>query len=540
MKNEHEKIQAELLDSKKALKSKSVEVEEVRDMLRDVGNELVEAKDQLKDSSKIDKEELTNARNEIEKLKKDNEAVVSTYRMKHVELTNKIDYLNNELTKFKASSDEQKKQLQESVNNANDIINKLKIENSNITSQFRDYNNLKNATIQKEKTIAYLEKQIKEYTEAKDKLNKEIDIQKKENIQLTNRLGLLKKENQNLHDNESKNSQSFENYLKENGKLSERLSILQEKYDTLQNLKSNSSEQNDTIKRQCEELNIKLKESNKRVISLEDELNDYTNIIQEKTRESETMRRLLADSQNDESSKYKELTDKLAYLTNEKSKLDSELALQSSRTTREIHDWKQANLELKSEMHSLRMREKELLSEIDTLNSLHDQMKRKSVANNEDSGELEKVTTNLKESLANADQKIRDLQASNVELMHLNNDVNKKLERITKNYRTISNQLNALKEGKEIPTRASRSNSAASTMSNHLAVNEPRRSPSSQNLEAATTETELEQNEKIAYIKNVLLGFLEHKEQRTQLLPVVSMLLQLDNTDERRLLQSLD
>ena len=65
----------------------------------------------------------------------------------------------------------------------------------------------------------------------------------------------------------------------------------------------------------------------------------------------------------------------------------------------------------------------------------------------------------------------------------------------------------------------------------HLPIEEIRSSSS--------LELDSEKNEKIAYIKNVLLGFLEHKEQRNQLLPVISMLLQLDSTDEKRLVISL-
>lgn len=182
----------------------------------------------------------------------------------------------------------------------------------------------------------------------------------------------------------------MENYLKENGKLSERLSILQEKYDTAQNLKSNSNEQVDSIKRQCNELNVKLKESNKRIMSLEDELNEYMNTLQEKSRECDTMRRLISDQQNEESSGRQEIENKLALLTDERNKMESELALQTSRKNREIQNWKNMNDDLKSQLNQLQFREKQLLSQIEDLNNISQTLKRSTNNDEDESGELKK------------------------------------------------------------------------------------------------------------------------------------------------------
>ncbi|CCD24607.1 Imh1p NDAI_0D02930 [Naumovozyma dairenensis CBS 421] len=539
LEEEKNNLGAELSKTKEALTAKNTEVEEQREMMREIGNDLVAAKDQIKESSLGKNEEIARWTAQVENLKNENEKIISENKTKQSELEKNTAALTDEIEKLKTKYMDASKRLKDNEARMNEALSKIQNENNRLSNQMRDYNSVKTNVLQKEKTISYLENQIKGYTEEKIKTEKSIDMLKRENGILTNRLDLLKKENQTLHDNVKKNSNSYENYLKENGKLSERLSILQDKYDALQNIKSNSNEQTDSIKRQCEELNVKLREASKRIISLEDELNDYTTIIQDKTRETDTMRRLLSESQNDEKTRQHQLTEKVTQLTNEKEKLDSELSLQTARINREINDWKHITNDLKSEVHALKLREQQLLSEITTLNSLNDTMKRKSVATHEDSGELEKLTSNLKEALSKADGKIQELQNSNEQLMHLNNDVNKKLERITKNYRTLSNQLNALREGKEISARESRSNSVASSVSNHLTVGEPRKSSSTNDLAGSKRENELEQTEKVAYMKNVLLGFLEHREQRSQLLPVISMLLQLDSNDEKRLLMSL-
>ncbi|KAK7205472.1 hypothetical protein BZA70DRAFT_278210 [Myxozyma melibiosi] len=47
------------------------------------------------------------------------------------------------------------------------------------------------------------------------------------------------------------------------------------------------------------------------------------------------------------------------------------------------------------------------------------------------------------------------------------------------------------------------------------------------------------ENLSVPYIKNVLLGFLERKEQRQQLMSVLSTVLQFQGNDEQRFLTAL-
>lgn len=534
-----DELQNELNEKSERLKNKGTELEEVREMLRDVGNELVEAKDQLKNSSSVKQEEFNSLVAEKDKS-------VKLYEKRESELLVEVDKLKAHISTLNtnvASQEAEKKAMEKKLDKLNESLSSLKNDN---TEQAREVNTLKrtivtmkSAILQKEKTISYLEQQVKDYSEKSGVSKKEADDLRKESENASERIESLRKENEELRKDVKKNSSSFEGYLRENGKLSERINILQEKYDTLQNLKSNSSEQVDSIKRQCEELNVKLKESNKKIISLEEEINDYSNSLQEKTREANTMRRLLTENTNDENQKESALQQRLEFIIDEKTNLESELAMQASRRAREAQDWKATMNELKSEIHDLKLREKELQAEISSLTVLNSNMQRRSSNFVDNSNDLEKITSNLKEALAKADSKVRDLQESNENLMKVNDDVNKKLDRMSKNYRTLMNQLNTLKEEKsDRMTRSSRSSSVASNSSHQTPQPEMRRSHSFLK-EAPVVESQSELNEKIAYIKNVLLGFLEHRDQRSQLLPVVSMLLQLDSGDEKRLLMSI-
>ncbi|CAG58756.1 IMH1 [Nakaseomyces glabratus] len=526
-------LEEELVKVRDSLKQKNIEIEEVRDMLREVGNDLVDARDQIKNANSNAGKEVEEVKKELDNLRSKNATMIETYEKTQLELKAKIASLNGEISEMKLN---QTTILKEKEIASKDAIEKLSDENKTLKAQLKDINAIKLTLTQREKTIGYLEEQVKQYNEKNAVVQATIEKLEKELKSKESQLTTIQNENESLKKEAKTNVVSLENYLKENGKLSERLSILQEKYDTAQNLKSNSNEQVDSIKRQCNELNVKLKESNKRIMSLEDELNEYMNTLQEKSRECDTMRRLISDQQNEESSGRQEIENKLALLTDERNKMESELALQTSRKNREIQNWKNMNDDLKSQLNQLQFREKQLLSQIEDLNNISQTLKRSTNNDEDESGELKKVAGNLKEALQKADKRISELQESNEQLMKLNSDANKKYERLSNNYRTLSSQLSTLREKSSIDRLSrpsnesirSRSNSEVSVTSNSSAKISPRAS-----------EAQPDVNEKIAYIKNVLLGFLEHKDQRAQLLPVIAMLLQLDNNDEKRLLMNI-
>lgn len=549
LEKEYKNLEEELGKSNDVIKEKQFEIEETKDMMKTIGNELVEAKDKLKEVSGVDKEDMIHLENELRETRSELSSLSAKSTEKETELNSTLLTTNKELDSLKSSSssnDKRRKQLELLSEKMNEELNKLKSENSTLSAQVREYENLKKThaslkttMMQKEKTIVYLEQQVKTYSDNIDTTKKTTEGIKRENKQLLEYVDNLKKDYQILKDDSKRKNESLERYIKESGQLSERLSMLQDKYETLQGLKSNSNEQIDSIKRQCEELTVKLKEANKRSISLEDEVTEYSNTIREKTREINGMKRHLSESSNGETAKERELREKLTYEADEKIKLQSEITLQATRKSRDIQDWKQANAELKSELHRLQLREKELGADIATLRSLNSNLQDHSGSSKEDSNELERLTMSLKESLSKADQKIRELQEINETLMHTNDDVNQKLNRLSKNYKALSKQLSELKETSRNESRTSRASSIASGGENQQMDSRSRQSSFSSNRNILPPETISEMNDKVVYIKNVLLGFLEHKDQRNQLLPVVSTLLRFDSNDEKRLVMSL-
>lgn len=474
---------ADLAKLKETIKIKDEELESVRDMLKDVGNDLVAAQDQLKSKNDASAE-VNNLKLQLESLRSNNADNLKSYELKQNEL-------NNEIASLK-----------------------------------KNESSLRQTVTQKEKIIDYLENQVKEYSSKESEYKNEIELQKKENSAFVKRIENLNKETAKWKNESQKNNGNLESYIKENGKLSERLEVLQEKLETLQNLKSNSNDQVETIRKQCEELSFKLKDANKKILSLEDELNENANILQERNRETTTMRKMLNELQTDKSNRVKELESRLHFAVEEKSKIENELQMELTRKSQDLKQLKQKNTQLQSVNHDQLIKIEQYSAEIEELKSTFERMKRSNNVSQEDTSELDSIVKSLKEALVKSEKKQREIMNTNVELKELNNDLNKKFDRLSKNYKNLSLQISKTKDLEPKSARSSPHPSRSGSI-----VQDTISSPIS------STQSEI--NEKIAYIKNVLLGFLEHRDQRDQLLPVVTTLLQLDSNDEKRLLLSL-
>lgn len=265
-------------------------------------------------------------------------------------------------------------------------------------------------------------------------------------------------------------------------------------------------------------------------------------MLQERTREASTIRRLLLESEENQSSKIKELTSRVEMLTEEKDRLQSDNTIVLTRKQRELEDAQFKNQELEKIITGWESREEGLTKEIKELKSSTNRLELERRSSTSSSDELTSVISKLKDSLSVSEKKMREFENLNHVLKKLNEELTLKLDRLTKNYKLVSSQLNSLKEKSKQSTSSPSANaspmaSPVSTRSNSVVSNLNSVSEHQQVSSSGNSNGSIE--EKTAYVKNVLLGFLEHKDQRQQLLPVISMLLQLNKADEKRLLLAL-
>ncbi|AGO11738.1 AaceriADL037Wp [[Ashbya] aceris (nom. inval.)] len=543
-----ETLETEIREIKAKLKNSNEELETVRGMLKTVGNELVQARDELKQQNSEGSNEVEKLKSQLQELQTEKSTQVTTMK-------EELQLLNNQKQALEANVEQYKRKIEDleaELLKSQESVSKFRNQNNELSEKLRDYTILKKSEAtakaslsQKEKTIEYLEQQVKQYNAKEIDDKKALGEANAEAERWQKAATSLEKELERIRLEAKKHDDSLEGYIKENGKLSERLEVLQEKYDSLQNLKSNSSDQVSAIRKQCEELNSKLKEATKRIMSLEDELNETSTVLQERTREANTMRRMLNSDRSSKDTKLRELEDKVIAISEERDKLKSELEVLISRKNHESQELKNTNQELVVKIHSLELKEQELATEVQQLKVLNQTIRRHSSTAAEGSEELEMIVRKLKESLRASEKKLRELKDYNDELKSLNAELNAKLDRLSNRYKVLSSQLKMSKDLTSSQSRhSSRSGSLVSPSPDNETGNSPRKISVSSTHPAPAiasydNSAEMETNEKVAYIRNVLLGFLEHREQRSQLLPVVSTLLQLSSHDEKRLLTSL-
>jgi len=611
LKQDYKTLQKENEKNRSNLKVKDEEIENIRDMLREVGDDLVTSRDEVKDV-KQKYEELLKSQKSSEDLSKTNESDLAekisiieaqkveleVLRGQHSQAVTDYEKEKAENRKLVTVTQEEKKNLEEKVSelekkikeleNEHDLKMKsatkelasLKKENdqhaktiklltdektdftskiSKFQEQLKDLSKLQRSEsslkkeldatqtnlVHKEKTIVYFEKQVKEYELNKSQLINEFNKLKAANKDLGSKISLLNEQrsklnheklklNETLHDMKIKMDESIE----ENKRLTDKVDVLQDKYSGLQELKSTSNDQVESIKKQCEELSINSKEARQRVEQLEEELSESRAMLQERTREASTIRRLLMESEENQSTKIKELNSKVITLSDERDRLQSENSIELTRKQRELEEVQFKNQELEKIINGWEQKEESLVKEIKELKNSTSRLELERRSSNSSSDELTSVMTKLKDSLSVSERKMREYENLNNVLKKLNEELTMKLDRMTKNYKLISSQLNSIKEKTSSSTAASTpSPSPLTTRSNSIVSNLNEQSSPSPSI--SNNGTNGLNEEKIAYVKNVLLGFLEHKDQRQQLLPVISMLLQLSKTDEKRLLVAL-
>ncbi|KAL6940621.1 hypothetical protein ACO0QE_004533 [Hanseniaspora vineae] len=501
----YETLKATHDNSVKTLKTRTEELDNVRDMLKEVGNQLVEVKDKNKESDKLGKrvQELEN-RLKLETNSKKN--IMTTMQTQKDDFSKKLENFNNT--------------YKQEVQSKKDLEKKL---------------------FEKEKTLKQLEEQIKETN--KKLSQSELDLKQ---LNLKHERFLKSNENAVVERDQFKKqldglNKTVEEKIKENGKLSERLDILQEKFDNNKNIEENSSDFVENMKRQCNELNIKLRESIKLKNSLEEELNDTMSSLQEKNRELAKMKRSINDQDMQVSNQIEEWKNKYQVSVEKATNMENELNLLILTQKDELSSSKMYSDELNKKIAKLEENEQMLRKEVAHLNKSFSVTEQQSQRSSSASEVLNSTIQNLKSELTKAVKLSREYEQSNTEMKKLNQELNLKLERLSKNYKSLSAQLkSARSQDYDLVKPSPRRHSSITSLSS---INDDNYSLSGSTTPSTPSETktlsEQDYDSKLSYIKNVLIGFMEHKEQRQQLLPVVSMLLKFTNQEEQKFLTSL-
>ncbi|KAL6936112.1 hypothetical protein ACO0OL_002306 [Hanseniaspora opuntiae] len=471
-------------------------------------NDVIETKDTLKESKNVVKEKERSPMQwkiKYNSLEKDLESTRSDYFKVKDDLKVKIDEINN-----------MKEMLKDVGNQLVEMKDKEKQKSSVKMVEETKYKSLMNSNKQLQTTNSTLTQQKVKLEQELETKSKELSALLLEHKQLnmkTNRLNNKVEELSNEKQASQKTikdlNKKLEDTIKENGKLEERALIMKEKYQQNENVKTTSQDIVDSLTNQCNEMNVKLKEVMNLKSTLEDEVTQKNDRLYAQKRDIQN----LSDQVLSLKKINNDLQSTLTKLEGSKKNTESLANEESSKELQDAIDKK--IIEINSLNDTLKSKDTEIASLQERLTVLEDSslrekqaslsQERKIFTNLNHEQILDQTIRNLKEELAQKNKSFRNIEATLANLRKINKDLNFKIDKMNSilHQQRISPSPTASRKSSEV-----------------------------------NVAPESDVDPKLSYIKNVLIGFIEHKDQRQQLLPVISMLLNF-TADDQKVLMSL-
>lgn len=550
---EHDELYAKYTSTKSKLDLKEEDLENLRDLLKNIGNDLVQARDELKDlkSNSSNDDELKDLKIQLKDNVLEVQKLAGTVEQQSKEITSQKSQLEDqEKLKLRITSlTKELDSVKEEKNVLNNRINELTKYKANDSSLKLEISSLQVSINHKDTKIKDLSSKVEELTKLKEEQRETIQFLKngQQELQYSNKT-LINEKNELVN----KQELSFERAQSLSLELSKlqtekhlvktELDNVKTKYDLLLKQKSSSSEDFQSFKQQYEELSMKSKESMSKIDSLEDELNEARNMLQERTREGSSIRRALLDSEDQNKLKASEFKAEMKKWKEEKFMIESNFQTLIKKKQREIDESKSITSNYLLKIQELEARCNELKAKYDELEE-QGTSKSKFANGAGDSADFEdaqQTIETLRSSLQNSSKRVKEFENLNNILKKLNEEANLKFERLSKNYKIVTQQYKQAKDDANNSRRESTS-SISSRGSNGALKSTGAELEGKKSLDGSDDGEKGNGNsqQNIAYLKNVLLGYFEHKDQREMLLPVLKMLFQLSPEDEMKFTQAV-
>ncbi|OUT21990.1 hypothetical protein CAS74_002974 [Pichia kudriavzevii] len=474
--------------------------------------------------------------------------------MKHTieDQESKICTLELSLNEAKANEEKleaKNKKLREEVSSLKSEIEKMEQDGILHSSLKSDFEKAKLELSKKEKLLLEAENKIKFIQEEKSKINDsiiELKVQNKElkqqKLKFEDTRSGLCSENEKFKNELNESTLRINKLSLENTKLVKLYEELNDKYEEAKNFKSNSSSQVESLRKRVDELSMQNNEYENRIDMIQEELTQSRNMLQERNHEMGTLRKMLMENEESQAHEIKQLKSKYDRLLEEKEHGDSEHMVLLKNKQREIDELKRSLEKMNLRVEEVELHKNSLMLEIEKLHKTNELPSKTSTSKASSLADIHpadteeynsKVINTLRVSLKRAEKRLKEIEDINSKLRVSNQESSEKLIRLNKKYKLLSQQY------KRRLSDASASNSRKNSSINldegeaDVLQHEPK--------ELSDTQSEqTDVKEKVTYIKNVLFGFLEHKEQRKMLLPVIKMLLYMSDDDTKRLTELLE
>ena len=302
-----------------------------------------------------------------------------------------------------------------------------------------------------------------------------------------------------------------------------------------------------SMRDQTAEMAMQMKEARERCESLDEEVAEAHRLLGERSREGETMRRLLADVEGRADARTREMKDRMDAAIEERDRAEEEAATAGRRRARELEDLKNKYRDLERNLKRAEEDKEELEIAQRDWKRRREELEHRASLSSKEFDDVRKAMGELRDALDESERQARELEKQKAELRRSVEDTQHRLEKLQK-----ANKVCFLRiDGRRImdtdykqsmadeisKIQAAKAKAGPEGPSSRTSIDSSPRvgspAPSSRTGSATLTNAPNGQppgTMDYVYLKNVLLQFLEQKDKKhqVQLIPVLGMLLHFD------------
>ncbi|KAK3679328.1 Golgin imh1 [Recurvomyces mirabilis] len=357
-----------------------------------------------------------------------------------------------------------------------------------------------------------------EATEGRDKM--QADLQKSEGDLQRSKSTLAEMEHQ------------LKKLRDEANNLREDLQLARAQHASAQNSMSNQQDQS-------RELAVQMREVRGRNESLEEELMEAQRLLQERSREGETMRRMLEEVETRAEQRVREMRERMDLAVEERDRVEDEANTVGRRRSRELEELRTKLRDAEREAARASEAKGDAEKKERAFQDQQIDLEKRAARAQEELSEVREAMAQLRKSLDESERLTTALEREKAEVKNELEERQTRLEKLQKSSKAMSEELRTLQAGNKIRQGSFQSSQRSSIDTSRVMSPGPRAvSGSGNGTPVASTRGGDQSKESIdyVYLKNVLFQFLEQKEKKhqMQLVPVLGMLLHFDRQDQQK------
>ena len=334
----------------------------------------------------------------------------------------------------------------------------------------------------------------------------------------------------------------------ENENLKEEINLKTAQHASAQSLMS-------SMRDQTAEMAMQMKEARDRCESLDEEVAEAHRLLGERSREGDTMRRLLAEVQGQAGVRTREMKERMDRANEERDRAEEEASIAGRRKARELEEVRNRLRESERGLKRAEADKEELENAQRDWRRRRDELEQESARYTQEGEEVRKAMGELRDALDESERQARDLEQQKAEMRRSLEETQHQLEKLHRSKKVsqsspasrllvgfvnrhdclqvMADEIRSMQTAKAQRLKTEGHSSRSS--SEHPFRPERLDSPARKGVSSSAASTDGLNGQTATpidyvYLKNVLLQFLEQKDKKhqMQLIPVLGMLLHFD------------